>query len=188
MSIRLWGAVLPALSCALLLPACTPSPAEKPAETERGSAPSPHALSAAGPSAAEPAEDSPAPPPLPKVTPAEVALEEPLPPLKTQPDAFLPPPVTTTLPQDLPPGEGAADPKPFPPAVTAFMIDRDGCDHFRGEEAYDADRAAFLEENLRQLCTGTDARLAALRGRYAGNPDVIAALAHYEDRIEGGAE
>ncbi|CAG9203123.1 hypothetical protein BGLA2_1610034 [Burkholderia gladioli] len=31
---------------------------------------------------------------------------------------------------------------------------------------------------------GADARLKALRHRYAGNPKVTAALAHYEDDVE----
>ncbi|HEX7781988.1 MAG TPA: hypothetical protein VF509_04200 [Sphingobium sp.] len=175
-----WGTILPAVMCALLLHACSPSPAEKPEDKGHPAAPPAHALSAAQPSD-DPQSLGNA---LPEVTPAEVALDEPLPPLKDKPVAE-PLPANDATPEDLPPGDGTTDPHPFPATVTAFMIDRDGCDHFRGEEAYDDDRAAFLQENLRQLCTGTDARLAALRGRYSGNPDVIAALAHYEDRIEG---
>ncbi len=180
MRISPWGTILPGMACALLLQACTPSPAEQPSGKDQRPSPPVHALAAA-----EPADDAPpANAALPEVTPAEVALDEPLPALKDKPVAD-PPPIKEAMPEDLPPGDGASDPTPFPSTVTAFMIDRDGCDHFRGEEAYDADRAAFLQENLRQLCTGTDARLAALRGRYASNPDVVAALAHYEDRIEG---
>lgn len=76
---------------------------------------------------------------------------------------------------------------PFPAEVTAFMVDRDGCDHFRGEEPFDAERRAYLEESIRELCSGTDARLARLRQRYASDPDVMAALAQYEDRIEVAA-
>lgn len=64
------------------------------------------------------------------------------------------------------------------------MVDRDGCDHFRGEEPYDAERRAYLEKSIRDLCTGTDAKLADLRQRYARNQDVMAALAGYEGRIE----
>jgi hypothetical protein len=89
------------------------------------------------------------------------------------------------MPEDLPPGDGATDPSPFPETVTDFMVERDGCDHFRAEEAYDEDRSIFLEDSIRQLCTGTDARLAELRKRYADNPDVTAALSPYEARIEG---
>ncbi|WP_150294644.1 hypothetical protein [Sphingobium estronivorans] len=88
---------------------------------------------------------------------------------------------------DLPPSAGAADPRPFPEEVTRYMVDRDSCDHFRGEEAYDMERRAFLQENIVELCTGADARLARLRDRYAQDPAVMAALSGYEDRIEGNA-
>lgn len=73
---------------------------------------------------------------------------------------------------------------PFPDEVTAFMVDRDGCDHFRGEEPYDEERRAYLDQSIAELCTGTDATLAALRRRYATDAAVIAALKGYEDRIE----
>ena len=85
---------------------------------------------------------------------------------------------------DLPPSPDAAQPTPFPQEVTNFMVDRDGCDHFRGEEPYDGERRAFLAENIAELCTGTDAKLSMLRRRYAGDPAVIAALRGYEDHIE----
>ena len=64
------------------------------------------------------------------------------------------------------------------------MVDRDGCDHFRGEEPHDAERRAYIAESVAELCTGTDARLAMLRRRYAADPSVIAALKGYEDRVE----
>ena len=89
---------------------------------------------------------------------------------------------------DLPPSQD--DPavvEPFPREVTAFMVDRDSCDHFRGEQPYDAERRAYIAENVAELCTGTDARLALLRRRYATDPAVIAALKGYDDRIEGVA-
>jgi hypothetical protein len=85
---------------------------------------------------------------------------------------------------DLPPSPDAAQATAFPQEVTSFMVDRDSCDHFRGEDAYDSDRRAYLAENIAELCTGTDARLAMLRRRYAGDPSVVAALRGYEDRIE----
>ncbi|WP_375198124.1 hypothetical protein [Sphingobium sp.] len=88
---------------------------------------------------------------------------------------------------DLPPADGTADPAPFPNEVTRYMVDRDGCDHFRGEEAYDAERLAYLQENIAELCTGTDARLALLRQRYAHDPAVMSALSGYENRIEGNS-
>lgn len=88
---------------------------------------------------------------------------------------------------DLPPSKDAPDPRPFPDEVTRYMVDRDSCDHFRGEEAYDGDRRVYLQENIAELCTGTDARLAMLRRRYAFDPAVVSALSAYEDRIEGNA-
>ncbi len=70
------------------------------------------------------------------------------------------------------------------PEVARFIAERDACDHFRGEEPYDAARAAFLVRETRRLCTGTDRKLAALRRRFANDPAVTARLAGYEDRIE----
>lgn len=87
-------------------------------------------------------------------------------------------------PLDLPASNGVAPVEAFPPEVTAFMVDRDGCDHFRGEEAYDEARRAYLEDNIQELCSGTDARLAILRERFKDNPEVIDALRNYEDKIE----
>lgn len=78
------------------------------------------------------------------------------------------------------PSEDAA----VPADVTAFRERRDECDHFRGEEPYDAERAAFLNDALARTCTGTDAELKALRTRYARNPGVLALLAGYEDEAE----
>ncbi|BBF71269.1 hypothetical protein SBA_ch1_34690 [Sphingomonas bisphenolicum] len=86
---------------------------------------------------------------------------------------------------DLPPSDDGGSALPFPQEVTAFMVDRDGCDHFRGEEPYDAERRAYIAENIAELCSGTDAKLAMLRRRYAGDRSVTAALRGYEDRIEG---
>lgn len=88
---------------------------------------------------------------------------------------------------DLPPSDDDVSALPFPQEVTAFMVDRDGCDHFRGEEAYDAERRAYITENIAELCQGTDARLAMLRRRYAGDRSVTAALKGYDAHIEGVA-
>lgn len=127
----------------------------------------PKAMAATAPAEAEKGIDQPSEPANATPSePAEIARDEALP--------------------DLANAQGDSDAPPFPDEVTAFLVDRDGCDHFRGEEPYDEDRRAFLDDNIRQLCTGTDARLADLRHRYARNPDVIAALASYEDRIESG--
>ena len=72
----------------------------------------------------------------------------------------------------------------LPPAVVAFQKQRDACDHFRGEEPYDKQRAAFLKAQLAKACKGSDKALAALRKRFAHDPETISALKGYEDRIE----
>lgn len=85
---------------------------------------------------------------------------------------------------DLPPSPDAAQVTAFPHEVTSFMVDRDSCDHFRGEEPTDGERRAFLTESIAALCNGTDAKLALLRKRYAADPSVIAALRSYDSHIE----
>ena len=73
---------------------------------------------------------------------------------------------------------------PLPAEVVAFRERRDACDHFRGEDPYDAKRAAFLAAEMARTCTGTDRELADLRKRFAGDSNVMAVLKNYEDRIE----
>lgn len=105
-------------------------------------------------------------------------------PIKADTSTGLAKSVENAQPLDLPESNAATDAPPFPAEVTAFMVDRDGCDHFRGEEPYDAERAAYLEQSVRELCKGSDEKLIQLRRRYAAEPDVVVALSHYEDRIE----
>ena len=116
------------------------------------------------------------PPPLPETPPSKPA---PIVTVHAQP--------APQFPLDLPPSHNASQPVPFPNEVTAFMVDRDSCDHFRGEEPYDAERRAYIEESIAELCSGTDAKLALLRKRYEKLPEVVTALRGYEDRIEGEA-
>lgn len=85
---------------------------------------------------------------------------------------------------DLPASADTAQLTVFPDEVTSFMVGRDSCDHFRGEEPYDNERRVYLTESIAELCTGSDAKLAELRRRYAHNPAVIAALRGYENQIE----
>ncbi len=134
------------------------------------------------PAAQAAAPEPPAPQPVepPKPAPTKVAAApmpaSPVVTVRTQPAPYFP--------LDLPPSDVAASAAPFPREVTEFMVARDGCDHFRGEDPYDAERRAFIQENIDELCRGTDARLAMLRRRYANDPSVIAALKGYDDRIE----
>jgi hypothetical protein len=82
------------------------------------------------------------------------------------------------------PVANAASPTLLPVDVTAFIEKRDTCDHFRGEDSYDADREKFLKARLHEFCDGTDKALKSLRFKYTDNPEVISALAPYDDKIE----
>ncbi len=72
----------------------------------------------------------------------------------------------------------------LPHDVARFIDRRDSCEHFMGEEPYDAERRAFLNKAVAQTCTGNDIRLKKLRTKYTGNALVIGALKNYEDDIE----
>ena len=72
----------------------------------------------------------------------------------------------------------------WPADVSAFIEQRDLCDHFRGEEPYDEERRKFLEKNIVELCTGTDRKLADLKEKYRGNSAIIERLFLYEEDIE----
>lgn len=80
------------------------------------------------------------------------------------------------------PAAPAASPQPAD--VAAFVERRELCDHFRGEEPYDAERREFIGKNIAALCPGSDAALAALRRKYAGNRQVTDRLSRFELRIE----
>ena len=71
-----------------------------------------------------------------------------------------------------------------PKDVAMFQERRTKCDHFRGEEPYDKERERFLLEQMKKYCAGTDAELAQLRKKYAGDEAVMGSLRSYEDRIE----
>jgi hypothetical protein len=73
----------------------------------------------------------------------------------------------------------------LPEDVARFVERRDGCDHFRGEEAYDAKRREFLEQQTLKLCAGSDRQLAELKKKYGSNKAVMTKLNEYEAQIEG---
>jgi len=58
----------------------------------------------------------------------------------------------------------------MPKDVQLYVAQRSDCEHWTGEEPYDAARKAEIEANVVELCTGLDARLAALRKRHADDP------------------
>ena len=72
----------------------------------------------------------------------------------------------------------------WPSDLARFIERRNGCDHFRGEEPYDKERLAFLNQKMKELCPGTDKALAALKEKYRKNKKAIAVLNEYEPQIE----
>ena len=72
----------------------------------------------------------------------------------------------------------------LPADVAAYRFEREQCDHFRGEDAYDARRRQELKQQLDRFCKGTDARLAALRTKYVSQPKVVESLKDFDDQVE----
>ena len=71
-----------------------------------------------------------------------------------------------------------------PSDVSAFIEERDLCDHFRSEPRYDKERTEFLLKNITKFCTGTDAKLLKLKTKYKNNKSIIKALSYYNENIE----
>jgi len=75
----------------------------------------------------------------------------------------------------------------LPADVRAWLVDRDECDHFRGEPwpegDTDADRARRrqLVDGIRTACAGVDARLDDLRSHYRDDLAVLTALARFTE-------
>ncbi|MFS1291656.1 SH3 domain-containing protein [Pseudomonas piscis] len=68
------------------------------------------------------------------------------------------------------------------PADASALIQRhEECQHFAGEEPYDAERRAELEKAVKESCTGVDRQLATLRQQYKDDPEVLQALAPLEN-------
>ena len=68
----------------------------------------------------------------------------------------------------------------LPPEVRRFIDKRDTCEHWIGEEGYDAARQREINRNVHQSCTGVDRELDRLRRVYRRNPRVLAALKDYD--------
>jgi hypothetical protein len=72
----------------------------------------------------------------------------------------------------------------LPADVAAFVEDRQQCDHFRGEDPYDAERRAEIDAMLDRYCVGSDNRLAELKAKYRDVVPVVSVLDTFEERIE----
>ena len=74
--------------------------------------------------------------------------------------------------------------QPLPPDVQTLINQRAMCEHWRGEEAYDAARRAEITLNACQSCRGTDARLRALKKKYRSDSAEATALGRLEPTVE----
>lgn len=74
----------------------------------------------------------------------------------------------------------------LPEDVARYIDRREACDHWRGEDGYDAEREAEILRGICQSCPGSDAGLARLKKKYTANQDVQKRLAEFEPNIEPG--
>ncbi|MBI4204957.1 MAG: hypothetical protein HY527_08010 [Betaproteobacteria bacterium] len=83
---------------------------------------------------------------------------------------------------------GAQAQSKWPSDVATFIERRDGCDHFRGEDAYDEERRNFLQRETLRLCVGTDQEFAALKKKYRGEKTIMDRLNEYEADVEAASK
>ncbi len=100
----------------------------------------------------------------------------------TPDDTPSPTPTPTPSPQNAMTMVDPAD--TLPADVIAFQQKRDACERWMDEEGTDADRKKEIADGISENCTGTDAALAALKEKHAGEIDVQRALAQYDSDIE----
>lgn len=83
-------------------------------------------------------------------------------------------------------GSATAAEAGLPSDIAKYVEQREGCDHFWGEipDPLDAQRMKEIEREIRQLCTGTDRKLAQLKRKYAKNQAVLKCLNEFEEKIE----
>ena len=67
----------------------------------------------------------------------------------------------------------------LPQEIRAFVARQDVCNHFAGEEPYDAARRRELEKAMAKYCDGNEASWARLRAKYRQDPVRDAWLSRY---------
>ena len=107
---------------------------------------------------------------------ALAACHKPTPPAAAPSEAAAATAVTTSA--AVAPQPAAAPAKPALPAEVEKLAQRiESCEHFAGEEPYDAERGKFLREQVEAVCPGNRAALDRLRRHYAANKAVLDRLA-----------
>lgn len=72
----------------------------------------------------------------------------------------------------------------YPSDVRDFIDRREMCDHFRGKEPYNEDRAAFLAKRIERTCRGTDEELCKLQQKHNDCDEIIELLSRFEEKLE----
>lgn len=111
--------------------------------------------------------------------PAQDAVETDVP-ASSSPSPSAPPIMPSMIAPVGAPPRAAAKVPVLPDEVTRLSERIASCEHFAGEEAYDADRGAFLRQQIAANCPGNAAELQKLRKKYAANPIVTKHLAALE--------
>jgi hypothetical protein len=81
-------------------------------------------------------------------------------------------------------GPAAAASSRLPEDVSRYLRQRAQCDHWRGEDGNDAERAASISWFACMTCFGVDAQLAALKKRYHGQKIAMDELNVLELQVE----
>lgn len=72
----------------------------------------------------------------------------------------------------------------YPKNIRHFLERREGCDHLRGEEAYNAERGRYLYEQMLKYCKGTDEELRLLKEKYRSAAGISGLLDKFDERVE----
>lgn len=68
----------------------------------------------------------------------------------------------------------------IPDDVVGFIERWQTCQHWSGEEPYDAERAEEIRDRVEESCPGNNERLQQLKLRYSGRADVLTRLGDLE--------
>lgn len=79
------------------------------------------------------------------------------------------------------PGDVAAPAGGWPADVAALKEKYDTCEHFAGEEPYDADRRKQIEDAIEANCRPVKNALPGLKAKYKDNAEVMALIKPWEE-------
>ena len=90
-------------------------------------------------------------------------------------------PAPASAPAAAAPAPAATPASALPADVEAQRENAEACEHFPGEEPYDAARAKEIEEGVEKYCGALKAALPALKTKYAGDAAVTAQLNAWQE-------